>query len=223
VREPGALARQRARGLLGPAARALPGLRRADLAHLPAHALVAWLLFRRVFQDPTDLDLAHLVGYLGRFTFLSLLIVAAYVDLRHRIVPDQTSIYAVPVGIAFAAAGEWLGWDGFGAVGWRGAVLGATVWGGSFALFSLIASWIAGREALGWGDVKLVAMFGAFLGAYPGTFVAVLLGSLVGAIVGLSVLVVTRRRPHLPFAPPLAVGAATWVLWGDVLLGGIYR
>jgi leader peptidase (prepilin peptidase)/N-methyltransferase len=179
--------------------------------------LLAWLLFRRTFQAPTDFDLGHLVLFLADFVFVGLLIVATYVDLRHRIIPDQVSIYAVPVGLAFAALGSWVG--GAEAVGFRAAVLGALFWGGLFALISWTSSFVFRVEALGWGDVKLVTMFGAFLGG-GGTWIAVLLGSIAGAIAGIAATAVHRRRVHLPFGPPLALGALGYVLFGHELLIG---
>ncbi|MEQ1507546.1 MAG: prepilin peptidase, partial [Myxococcota bacterium] len=91
--------------------------------------LLGWLVYRRVIADPADLDAAHAAAWVVRFGFLALLVVAAYVDVRHRIIPDQTSIYAVPFGIAAAVVLGWLGYDGFGTVTWQLAVLGAAGWG----------------------------------------------------------------------------------------------
>ncbi|MEZ4240047.1 MAG: prepilin peptidase [Myxococcota bacterium] len=180
--------------------------------------LLAWLAFRQVFVDPADLDLAHVAAWVLRFGFLSLLVVAALVDVRHRIIPDQTSIYAVPFGIAGAALLGWLGYAAPGFPSWQQAVLGAAFWGGLFSLISLSGRLVMGVDALGWGDVKLVAMFGAFLGLVPGTLAALLLGSLVGSVVGVVALAVQRRRLALPFGPPLALGAAVIALWGPALL-----
>lgn len=178
--------------------------------------LLGLLVFRQVFVDPADLDLAHAAAWTVRFGFLALLVVAAYVDVRHRIIPDETSIYAVPVGIAAAALLQWLGWDAPGWIGWREAIAGTVLWGGLFAAISLGFRFVTGVDGLGWGDVKLAAMLGAFLGPLGG-MVALLFASLTGSIVGLAVVLVRRRRPALPFGPPIALGAAVFVLWGPVL------
>ena len=184
--------------------------------------LLGWLVFRQLFVDPSDLDLAHVVAWLLRFGFLSLLVVATFVDIRHRIIPDQTSIYAVPFGIAGAALIHWLGWDAFGWPTWREALVGAAVWGGGFAAFAQIGHFVAGVEGFGWGDVKLVAMLGAFLGLYPGTLFVLLFGSLLGSVFGVSMWVAQRRRPAIPFGPPLAAAATAYVLWGEMLLRGLW-
>jgi leader peptidase (prepilin peptidase)/N-methyltransferase len=183
--------------------------------------LLAWLVFRRVFTDPADLDLAHVGLWVVLFGFVSLLVVAAAVDVRHRIIPDETSIYAIPFGILAVAFVEWQGLASALAPGWRHAVLGVALWGGAFAAFAVVVEWVAGRVALGWGDVKLVAMLAAFLGIWPGTFVVVLWGSLFGAITGIVVTLALRRRAYLPFGPPLAVAATLWVLYGEQLLPGL--
>jgi leader peptidase (prepilin peptidase) / N-methyltransferase len=184
--------------------------------------LLAVLLFRRVFPSPDAFDAAHLAGWLHNYVFLSLLVVLSYVDLRYRFIPDETSIYAAPVGIATAGLADWFGWDGFGAISWQSAVFGSALWGGLFLLLKMFGRLVGRDDALGWGDVKLVAMFGAFLGPFPGTHTAVLLGSLSGAIVGIGATLVYRRRVWLPFGPSLALGAALWVLWGPAMLGWAY-
>lgn len=184
--------------------------------------LLGWILFRRIFASPADIDAAHAVAWVVQFAFLSLLVVAAAVDVRHRIIPDETSIYAVPFGILGAAALQWLGWDGWIAVGWKASVIGATVWGGLFAAFSWGTSYVTGHDALGWGDVKLAAMVGAFLGAFPGAFLVVLWGSLLGAVVGIAVTIVQRRRAWLPYGPPLAVAGVLYVLWGEMLVRALF-
>jgi leader peptidase (prepilin peptidase)/N-methyltransferase len=180
--------------------------------------LLAWVLFRRLVPDPADLDAAHMAAWVVQFAFLALLVVAAFVDVRHRIIPDETSIYAVPIGIAGAVLLESVGWDGWLAIGWRQAVLGAAIWGGMFALFSIGSMYVTGQVALGWGDVKLAAMLGAFLGAWPGTLVVLIAGSVLGATVGIVFTVVQQRRVYLPFGPPLALAAAAYVLWGEPLV-----
>lgn len=187
--------------------------------------VLSLLLFRLVFPTIDTFDLAHLAGWFHYFVFTCLLVVLTYVDLRYRFIPDETSIYAVPVGIATAGLAQWAGWDGwdgFGAITWTEAVLGAGLWGTVFLVFKGAFWFVRRDDALGWGDVKLVAMFGAFLGPFPGTHVAVLLGSLAGAIIGVIATVYYRRRVWLAFGPSLALGGVLYVLWGPVTLGWAY-
>lgn len=183
---------------------------------------IAFLCWRRFVPGPEALDAPHLLAWLVFFTFLSLLLAQSLVDLRHHIIPDETSIYAVPVGILGAAALQWVGYDAWPDVGWRQAVLGALLGGGFLGITALVAELVLGREGLGWGDVKLLAMIGAFLGALPGAFLTLLIGSLIGSIAALVHLAWTRRRAYLPMGPAFALGAAVYVLYGDVLLRSIF-
>jgi leader peptidase (prepilin peptidase)/N-methyltransferase len=183
--------------------------------------LLGWVLFRRVFTEPEHLDAVHAAAWAVELVFLSMLVVAAATDIRHRIIPDETSIYAVPVGIAAHGLLQWLGWDGWLALDWRQAVVGAAIWGGFFAFVAWSTKFVTGRVALGWGDVKLAAMLGAFLGPY-GAFLVVMFGSLIGAAVGIVATLVARRRVYLPYGPPLAVAATLYVLWGELLLQALF-
>jgi leader peptidase (prepilin peptidase)/N-methyltransferase len=194
----------------------------------PLHPLVealsgvlAVLVYRQVFLDPGDLDLAHAVAWIYRFGFVALLIVAGAADIRHRIIPDQTSIYAVPFGVAGAALLQWLDYQGEAApmaLSWQQSVLGAAVCGGFFLVVYAAVRLIARVEGLGWGDVKLVAMFGAFLGVYPAPMFVLLTASLTAAVVGLLQIALTGRRTGLPLGPHLSAAGIAYVLYGDLLL-----
>jgi leader peptidase (prepilin peptidase)/N-methyltransferase len=78
---------------------------------------------------------------------------------------------------------------------------------------------IAGQEGMGLGDVKMLAMIGAFLGP-AGVLVTILLASVSGSIVGLALIAAGRgdRRMRLPFGVFLAVGAVAAFFFGDALL-----
>ena len=178
-------------------------------------ALMAWLVARHLIRTPEALDLAHVLAWVLQFGLLAALVLAATVDIRHRIIPDETSVYAVPVGVVGHALLEALGYDGWLAIGWRQAVLGCAMWGGLFASIHWGARLLLRKDALGAGDVKLAAMLGAFLGVQGG-LLALMIGSLIGAVGGIVATLILWRRPYLPFAPPLAVGASLYVLYGDV-------
>lgn len=181
-------------------------------------ALLGFLCFRRFVPSPLDLDPAHLGAAVFYFGFIGALVIATYVDIRHRIIPDEVSIYAVPIGVAGCALLQWLGYDGWMAIGWRQAVLGALLGGGFFGILAFGALLITGREALGWGDVKLLAMIGAFLGAHPAILVVTMAASVSGSIIGIASMLWLQRRVYLPFGPSLAGWAVIYLLYGDVLM-----
>ena len=133
--------------------------------------------------------------------FTCLVIVLAITDLRVRLLPDLVTWPGFAAGLVLSAFVPPSG--GFGqALSWRllhqplrpnaaglvEAILGAAF--GSFLLWGLAAAYklVRKREGMGFGDVKMMAMVGAFVGL-GGTFWTILLGSLLGSVMGLSVVV----------------------------------
>lgn len=183
--------------------------------------LVAWLVFRRLILGPEHYDLAHLAAFLVLFLFCAMLIAQTFIDVRHYIIPNELSSYAVPVGVLAAALLQWLGYQGnLVAVGWQQAVVGALT--GGLVLGSVMSVyWLIRREeGMGFGDVKLLAMMGAFLGALPAVPFVLFVASVAGALVGLPLALVRGQglRSALPFGPFLALAGMIWVLHGPELL-----
>lgn len=178
--------------------------------------LLSLLAFRRFVPGPEFLDVQHLTAWLVFYAFLAMLVVAMFVDIRHRIIPDEVTIYAIPAAIAMMGMLEFTGYSGWGAIGLEQSVIGAAVGGGGLAVAALVTAFLMRREGLGWGDVKLMGLIGAFVGPWAVVFAVLLVGSAVGAVVGLVHLAITRRRSLLPFGASLAPAAALWVLYGDV-------
>ena len=138
------------------------------------------------------------------------LLTVAVIDIRHRIIPDVLSLGLLGAGLLVSpwnsclgtSSGEKVGTSLIGA-GAAFAVMFALAWGGE-KVFK--------KEALGGGDIKLMAAVGAFLG-WRGAFVALFLGSLAGtvaAVVGMATGRL-RRGDYLPFGPFLALGS--WASW----------
>jgi leader peptidase (prepilin peptidase)/N-methyltransferase len=180
--------------------------------------MVAWLVFDRFVPSPAFLDAPHLAAAAVFYLFCWLLLLATYLDLKARIIPEISSVWAVPIGVACAAGLEWLGYAGWLSIGWRASVIGALLGGGVLGTLSLVWRYALGRDGLGWGDVRLVAMIGAFLGPLPGLWTVLLLGSFGGALVGIGAVLALRRSVYLPFGPSLAAAGITYVLWGDQLV-----
>lgn len=183
--------------------------------------LVAWLVFRRIIEGPQHYDLGHVAAFLVLFLFACLLIAQTFIDVRHYIIPDELSIYAIPAGVAAATLLEWLGYSGtLGAVGWQQSVLGALA--GGLGLGSVMGLyWLVRREeGMGFGDVKLLAMMGAFLGALPAVPFTLFVASVAGAVVGVPLALAKGQglRAALPFGPFLALGGMIWLLHGPELL-----
>lgn len=181
-------------------------------------AALGWLAYRRFIDDPGDLVAANAVAAVGFFGFFGALVILSFVDVRHHIIPDETSIYLAPIGVALHALLDVTGYHGWLGIGWQASVVGAAVAGGFFAAAALVTWLVTGRESVGWGDVKLMTMIGAFVGPAPGAMFVVLVASTLGSVVGVAHLIRTRRRAYLPLGPWLAFGAVLYVLYGDVML-----
>jgi leader peptidase (prepilin peptidase)/N-methyltransferase len=178
--------------------------------------VLTFLLFRRVIPDLSYVDTGHLVAFVWYGWLVFALVALSFIDLRHYIIPDQFSIYSVPVGVAGAALVGWLGYTG--APTWQGSVVGAMV-GGGFLAAVIGVYWLVRRqEGMGMGDVKLLAMLGAWFGPIA-LFPILLMASVAGSVVGVT-LAITRRtglQLALPFGPFLALGALIWLYAGRVL------
>ncbi len=176
--------------------------------------LLSVILWRVLIPDVASIDTPHVAAWAVYLLFLLLLTIASYVDVRHRIIPDETSIYAIPVAIGCILLLSWLGYDGWLAMDWRRSVGGAVFAGGLFGFAALVAGAVRGSEALGFGDVKMIAMIGAFVGPLPGVMAVMIMGSILGTAVGLALILIYWRRPWIAFGPALATGAALYVLFG---------
>lgn len=146
-----------------------------------------------------------------RLAFAAALIALFAIDLEHQLLPD---IITIP-GLVFGLLASLLLPPGS-----RDAVIGVVVGGG--VLWGVSDGYYRWRgvEGLGFGDVKMLAMVGAFLG-WKGTLLTLLLGSFSGALLG-GALVASGRGTmglKLPFGTFLAVGALIASLWGEPLIG----
>lgn len=136
----------------------------------------------------------------------SALIVVTFIDLEYQIIPDRITLPGILIGFILGATVL--------PVGWLNSLIGLLLGGG---LFYLVA--VASRGGMGGGDIKLIAMLGAFLG-WRYTLLTIFLGALAGAIVGLSLMVFKGKgRKHpVPFGPFLALGAIASLLWGNDII-----
>jgi leader peptidase (prepilin peptidase)/N-methyltransferase len=183
--------------------------------------LVFWLVLRRVVPDPMFLDAGHLLAAGLLCAFSAMLIGLTFIDLRHYIIPDEFSIYAAPLGIFGFWAVAALGVEPVvGARGWQDAAVGSFA-GSGFLLAIMGTYWLIRRqEGMGMGDVKLLAMMGAFLGAAPAVPFILVVASMIGAVVGVGLMLLGGRglKTAVPFGPFLAVAAMIYVLHGPELV-----
>jgi len=91
--------------------------------------------------------------------------------------------------------------------------------GGSLFLVASLYQWIFKREGMGGGDVKLLAMIGAFLG-WQAVILTILLSSLIGSITGITIMILKGKgfKYAIPFGPFLSLGAVIALFYGESLM-----
>ena len=135
----------------------------------------------------------------ARLLFGCAMIVLFVIDLQHRILPDVITLPGIVAGLLLSeVAGP----------GWQASLIGAVVGYGSLYLIAEGYYRLRGIEGMGGGDLKMLAMVGAFLG-WQMVFVTALFASLSGTFVGLAVILVKRKSLtyQIPFGCFLAMGA----------------
>ena len=135
----------------------------------------------------------------AELSFAAALVALAFIDLDTWLLPHAITWPLLGAGLVVSA----LGWSA--APGFASSALGAAAGYGAFALVAVVGARLFRREALGWGDVWLLAGIGAWLGARA-LLPVILLASLQGSVVGVVLLALGRSQPGPPPEPPPAAG-----------------
>lgn len=145
------------------------------------------------------------------FLLCSALVVITFIDIEHQIIPDEISLPGIVVGfiLSFFLKGHT----------WLNSLLGILLGGGGLLLIAFTYQRLTGKEGMGGGDIKLLAMMGAFLGWKAVLFI-IFAGSLVGSLVGVSLMLIQKKDSKLaiPFGPYLAFGAVLYIFYGKPLI-----
>lgn len=161
-------------------------------------------------------NLWHLPAYLA---FGSAMLVITFIDFDHQIIPDEITLPGAALGVI---AGAFILPDPFNPshlLGWKQTLIGAASGFGVFYAVAVLGSYAFKQDAMGGGDIKLMAMVGALVG-WRGVLLTTFGGSLLGSIVGIAVMRCrgTGARTVMPFGPFLAIGALISLLYGRELM-----
>jgi leader peptidase (prepilin peptidase)/N-methyltransferase len=139
------------------------------------------------------------------------LIAASGIDIGHKLLPDSITLPLLWLGILLSLFNVFVDLE----TSVIGTMAGYMSLWSVFILFKIVT----GKEGMGHGDFKLLAMIGAWLGWKP-LLVVILTSSVVGAIVGISMIVlkITERGTQIPFGPYLAAAGWMTLLWGETLM-----
>jgi leader peptidase (prepilin peptidase)/N-methyltransferase len=146
----------------------------------------------------------------SRLVFGCALLVLFAIDLEHHLLPNAITLPGIIVGFVFSIFTE---------PGWLSSLSGIVVGGGVLFLVAEAYYRVRREEGLGMGDVKMLAMVGAFVG-WQLTLLTLMLASFGGTIIGLALIVSKRggMKYALPFGTFLALGAAVAATVGPAIL-----
>jgi leader peptidase (prepilin peptidase)/N-methyltransferase len=142
--------------------------------------------------------------------FTWVLVAASGIDMRTQLLPDQLTLPTLWVGLLLSLIPVF--------VEPKAAILGAAI--GYMSLWSVywLFKLLTGKEGMGFGDFKLLAVMGAWMG--PGALLPIiLLSSLVGALIGGTMIALRKheREIPMPFGPFIAMAGWIWFIAGPYL------
>lgn len=148
--------------------------------------------------------------------FVWALIAVTFIDLSHQIIPDEISLGGLALGLIASAAIPQLHGTGQALVALQRSAIGALVGGGSLYLTGWLGSIIFRKEAMGGGDVKLLAMAGSVLG-WKLVLLTFFMAPMLAVLPGLAVL--AFKRSHvIPYGPFLALALVLSLFAGDRIM-----
>ncbi len=149
--------------------------------------------------------------FLSLLAFSAALLVITFIDLDHQIIPDVISLPGIAIGFLLALIGI--------SVSVKSSLIGLLVGGGSLFIVAYVYEAITKREGMGGGDVKLLAMIGAWLG-WPAVLFTLFFASLLGTIIGGAIMLIQKegRFYAIPFGPFLSLAALAYIFFGPPLI-----
>jgi leader peptidase (prepilin peptidase)/N-methyltransferase len=145
------------------------------------------------------------------YAFVAALLVVTFIDIDHQIIPNVITYPGIAIGFLFSFVS--------GHISYGESLAGIALGGGLLFLVASGYHFFTKKEGMGGGDIKLLAMIGAFLG-WKGTLFTIFVGSAVGTVVGIAVALRTRggRKMAVPFGPFLSIGALLFLFAGEEIM-----
>ena len=199
--------------------------KRISLRYPAVELLTGLLLLLVVFDCIQD---GRTVFVTGTYIYLLLgLITLSFIDIAHEIIPDEISLMGIPVALVLSVLIPELHYNVpfFSPLIEQApqrvnaacsSLAGIAVGGGTLWIIGAAAKLILKKEAMGFGDVKLMAMVGGLTG-WLNTLLAFFLACALGSLVGIIVMIKTKNR-RIPFGPFLAAGTLITILYSTELI-----
>jgi len=145
------------------------------------------------------------------FLLLCALLAVSVIDLDHRIIPDSISLPGIIAGFAASFL--------LPEISWTQSLAGIFAGGGILYAVAMGYYLLTGNDGMGGGDIKLLAMIGAFVG-WKGVAFTIFTASLLGTLIGVSIMLIAGKNLKLavPFGPFLSLGAVIYIFFGPSLI-----
>jgi leader peptidase (prepilin peptidase)/N-methyltransferase len=144
------------------------------------------------------------------------LIIGTFTDFMHFIIPDEITIGGLLAGLALSVIFPQLHNVSLHRVSFLLSLLGAGVGAASIYAIGVIGEWLFKKEAMGGGDVKLMAMIGSFVG-WKYILLVFFIAPFFGAVVGVYLKFV-KKTDIIPYGPYLSLATFVVILWGEKIL-----
>jgi len=166
-------------------------------------AIVAIMYMLLVYKFGIAEDFMHNLTLIKFLILVPMLVSIFVIDYKHLIIPNRMNLTMFEIGLVFTFI--------YGINSLNSAIdmiLGMLVGGGIFLLITLIGGLIAGKEAMGFGDVKLMGAMGLFFG-FRSMIVISILSFLIGAILSIILLAtkIKKSNEYIPFGPFIVIAA----------------
>jgi len=173
----------------------------------PSVELLTGILFLLLF-----LKFSLSLEFIAYIIFVALLIIATFTDLSHRIIPNVVSIPGIILGLIINSSN------------FKNVLFGVLICAAILWIFRQIGLLIKRKEMMGWGDIKLAGMIGAFLGLGNGVL-ALFLGVCLGVFLWtlLISLKLKTRKEYIPFGAFLSAGSVIAVFYGANIINWYLR
>lgn len=147
----------------------------------------------------------------GYFILGASLLVIIFIDIHHQIIPDIISLPGIILGFLFSLVNS--------SVTWQSSLIGLLLGGGVLYTIAFLYFFLRKQDGMGGGDIKLLAMLGAWLGWQSLPFI-ILVSSSAGSIVGLIAMRWQKKggSTRIPFGPFLSIAALIYIFYSEKIL-----
>jgi leader peptidase (prepilin peptidase)/N-methyltransferase len=191
------------------------------IVELLTACIFAFILYRslNLYKFPHDIFLFLIKGCI----FASFLIVISIIDFQFMLIPNKVVYPGLAVGFLFAIYETIIKRNKDIIISdVLGAVAGAVI----ILLIALLGTYAFKKEAMGMGDISLMAMIGMFVGFWQRSgmigfiipvILTIILGSILGSVIGLILILLKRKKSdsQIPFGPFLSIGGLITILYGN--------